>query len=106
MWLEYRVCYTQAVLGDSLRIKTLEGDVKFDLPAGTQSGTVFSLKGKGIQVLNGKGKGDQLVKIIVDVPKHLNQRQKELVAELEKELGVVRGAPVNNKRGFFDKFKG
>ena len=106
VWLEYRVCYTQAVLGDSLRIKTLEGDVKFDLPAGTQSGTVFSLKGKGIQVLNGKGKGDQLVKIIVDVPKHLNQRQKELVAELEKELGVVRGAPVNNKRGFFDKFKG
>ncbi len=106
VWLEQRVSYTQAVLGDSLRIPTLEGDVKFDLPAGTQSGTVFSLRGKGIQILNGRGKGDQLVRIIVDIPKNLTQRQKELMLELEKELGVKRGAPLNSKKGgFFDKFK-
>ena len=106
VWLEQRVSYTQAALGDSLRIPTLEGDVKFDLPAGTQSGTVFSLKGKGIQILNGRGKGDQLVRIIVDIPKNLTQRQKELMIELEKELGVKRGAPLNSKKGgFFDKFK-
>ncbi|MBR6785289.1 MAG: molecular chaperone DnaJ [Clostridia bacterium] len=106
VWLEQRVSYPQAVLGDSLRIKTLDGDVKFDLPAGTQSGTVFSLKGKGIQILGGRGRGDQLVRIIVDVPKNLTQRQKELMLELEKELGVKRGAPMNGKKGgFFDKFK-
>ena len=106
VWLEQHVSVTQAALGDNLRIPTLDGDVKFDLPAGTQSGTVFSLRGKGIQVLNGRGRGDQLVRIIVDVPKNLTQRQKELLVELEKELGVKRGAPVGNgKEGFFDKFK-
>ena len=57
-------------------------------------------------MLNGRGRGDQLVRIIVDVPKNLTQRQKELLVELEKELGVKRGAPVGNgKEGFFDKFK-
>ena len=106
VWLEQHFSFTQAALGDNLRIPTLDGDVKFDLPAGTQSGTVFSLKGKGIQVLNGRGRGDQLVRIIVDVPKNLTQRQKELLVELEKELGVKRGAPVGSgKEGFFDKFK-
>ena len=105
VWLEQHVSYTQAALGDNLRIPTLDGDVKFDLPAGTQSGTVFKLTGKGIQILNGRGKGDQLVRIIVDVPKNLTQRQKELMVELEKELGVKRGAPVSSKEGFFDKFK-
>ncbi len=106
VWLEQHISFTQAALGDNLRIPTLDGDVKFDLPAGTQSGTVFSLKGKGIQVLNGRGRGDQLVRIIVDVPKNLTQRQKELLVELEKELGVKRGAPVGSgKEGFFDKFK-
>lgn len=105
VWLEQHISFTQAALGDNLRIPTLDGDVKFDLPAGTQSGTVFSLKGKGIQVLNGRGRGDQLVRVIVDVPKNLSQRQRELLTELEKELGVKRGAPVTGKEGFFDKFK-
>ncbi|MBE6772235.1 MAG: molecular chaperone DnaJ [Ruminococcaceae bacterium] len=106
VWLEQRVSFTQAALGDNLRIPTLDGDVKFDLPAGTQSETVFSLKGKGIQILNGRGRGDQLVRIIVDVPKNLTQRQKELLVELEKEMGIKRGAPVGSgKEGFFDKFK-
>ncbi len=106
VWLEQRISYTQAALGDNIRIPTLDGDVKFDIPAGTQSGTVFSLKGKGIQVLNGRGRGDQLVRIIVDVPKSLSHRQKEILIEFEKELGVQRGAPVGSgKEGFFDKFK-
>ncbi len=105
VWLEQRISYTQAALGDNIRIPTLDGDVKFDIPAGTQSGTVFKLSGKGIQILNGRGKGDQLVRLIVDVPKNLTQRQKELMVELEKELGVKRGAPVSSKEGFFDKFK-
>ncbi|MBR2869615.1 MAG: molecular chaperone DnaJ [Clostridia bacterium] len=106
VWLEEKVSFTQAALGDSIRIPTLDGDVKFDLPAGTQSGAVFSLKGKGIQILNGRGRGDQLVKIIVEVPKNLTQRQRELMLELEKEMGIKRGAPANSKKsGFFDKFK-
>ena len=105
VWLEQHVSYTQAALGDSLRIPTLDGDVKLDLPAGTQSDAVFNMKGRGIQVLNGRGRGDQLVRIIVDVPKNLTQKQRELLMELEKEMGVKRGAAVNNKESFFDKFK-
>ncbi len=108
VWLEQHVSFTQAALGDNLRIPTLDGDVKFDLPAGTQSGAVFSLKGKGIQILNGRGRGDQLVRIIVDTPKNLTQKQRDLLAELEKELGVKRGAPIGSnqkKTSFFDKFK-
>ena len=105
VWLEQRISYTQAALGDNIRIPTLDGDVRFDIPAGTQSGTVFKLSGKGIQILGGRGKGDQLVRIIVDVPKSLSHRQKEILMEFEKELGVQRGAPINNKEGFFDKFK-
>ncbi len=106
VWLEQHVSFTQAALGDNIRIPTLDGDVKFDLPAGTQSEAVFSLKGKGIQVLNGRGRGDQLVRIVVDTPKNLTQRQRDLLMELEKELGVKRGAPAGSgKEGFFDKFK-
>ena len=105
VWLEQHVSFTQATMGDSLRIHTLDGDVKFDLPAGTQSGAVFNMRGKGIQHLNGKGRGDQLVRIIVDVPKSLTQKQRELLMELEKELGVKRGAAPNVKESFFDKFK-
>ena len=106
VWLEQHVSFTQAALGDSIRIPTLDGDVKFDLPAGTQSEAVFSLKGKGIQVLNGRGRGDQLVRIVVDTPKNLTQKQRDLLMELEKELGVKRGAPASSgKEGFFDKFK-
>ncbi len=108
VWLEQHISFTQAALGDNLRIPTLDGDVRFDIPAGTQSGAVFSLKGKGIQILNGRGRGDQLVRIVVDTPKNLTQKQRDLLVELEKELGVKRGAPVGSnqkKTSFFDKFK-
>ena len=116
VWYEQKVSFTQAALGDSIQIPTIDGDVKFDLPAGTQSESVFVLKGRGIQILNGRGKGDQLVKIIVEddfavlgdleVPRDLTPRQRELMLELEKEMGVERGAaPSSKKSGFFDKFK-
>lgn len=106
VWCEQTVSYTQAVLGDSILVPTLDGNVKFDLPAGTQPGAVFNLKGKGISIINGRGRGDQLIRIIVDVPKNLTERQRELITELEKELGVKRGAPINtDKKGFFNKFK-
>lgn len=108
VWLEQHISFTQAALGDNLRIPTLDGDVKFDIPAGTQSETVFKLAGKGIQVINGRGRGDQLVKIIVDTPKNLTQKQRDLLMELETELGIKRGAPAGSsqkKSSFFDKFK-
>ena len=106
--LEQHIAFTQAALGDKLRIPTLDGDVMIDIPAGTQSGDNFKLRGRGIPVVNSKQKGDQIVHIIVDVPTQLNDQQRELISQLEKSLGVQRGAPANpkGKKGkFTDKFK-
>ena len=64
-------------MGTEIKVPTVDGDVKYKVPAGTQSGTVFRLKGKGIPRVNGHGRGDQYVKVIVDIPKSLNDKQKE-----------------------------
>lgn len=106
VWCEQTVSFTQAALGDSILIPTLDGNVKFDLPAGTQPDAVFNMKGRGITVFGSSRRGDQLVKIKVDVPKKLTEKQRALIEELEKELGVKRGAPVGSeKKGFFGKKK-
>jgi len=109
VWCELTVSFAQAALGDSIMVPTLDGKVKFELPPGTQPGAVFNMKGKGIQILNGRGRGDQLVKIVVDVPKNLNQRQRELLRQFNESLGAsapsgVTGRP-DDKGGFFGKKK-
>lgn len=74
--------FTQAALGDKIEIQTVHGPLKMKIPAGTQSGSVFRLRGKGINKLRGGGKGDHMVKIIVKTPTGLNRRQKELLNDL------------------------
>lgn len=74
--------FTQAILGDKIDIETVEGSVKLKIPEGTQSGTVFKLKGKGVPRLQGRGQGDHFVKIIVKTPKNLSKKQKEILREL------------------------
>ncbi len=86
------VAYPQAVLGDQLEVPTLEGIVKMRLPPGTESGRIFRLRGKGLPVFGGVGKGDQLVSVIVEIPKEVSKRQRELLEELAKEMGEV-GSP-------------
>jgi molecular chaperone DnaJ len=76
------ISFPQAALGAEIEIPTLEGMHKLKVPEGTQSGTVFRVKGKGVPVLNGHGKGDIVVEVKVDVPKKLNKRQRELLNEL------------------------
>ncbi|MCA9530321.1 MAG: molecular chaperone DnaJ [Myxococcales bacterium] len=82
------VTFPQAVLGATVEVPTLEGQVQMKLPAGTQSGRVFRLRGKGIPTLGGAGKGDELVTIAVEVPSRVNRRQRQLIAELAAELGT------------------
>lgn len=81
------VSITQAALGDELQVPTLDGMVKYKMPEGTQTGTVFRLKGKGIPYLNSSGRGDQYVTVNVVTPKGLSARQKELLRELAESLG-------------------
>lgn len=107
VWCDVNVSYAQAVLGDSLEVPTLDGKVRYDLPAGTQPGTVLRLRGKGIQALNGRGRGDQLLRIIVDVPKNLTEQQKEMLRAYDASFGSkpVKGNGEEDKKGFFGKKK-
>lgn len=77
------ISYTQAALGTEINVPTLDGDHKLKVPDGTQSGTSFRIKGKGVPVLNGHGKGDLFVEVRVQTPGKLSKRQRELLQELE-----------------------
>ena len=73
--------------GQTIKVPTIDGDVVYTVPAGTQSGTVFRLRGKGVPIVNTKNRGDQYVKVIVDIPKNLNEKQKEALAEFMRACG-------------------
>ncbi len=106
VWVEMHISYPEAVLGCELEVPTLDGKVKYNVPAGTQSGDVFKLRNKGIQTLNNRGRGDELVRVIVDIPKKVTEKQKQLILELSKELGT-NGTRLgeDDKKGFFGKKK-
>lgn len=106
VWVEVHISYPEAVLGCELEVPTLDGKVKYNVPAGTQSGDVFKLRNKGIQTLNNRGRGDELVRVIVDIPKKVTEKQKQLILELSKELGT-NGTRLgeDDKKGFFGKKK-
>lgn len=75
-----------AVLGDNIKVETITGDVKLKIPKGTQSGTIFKLKGKGCPVFNSEGsRGDQYVRVNVDIPTKLSRKEKELWEEMSEQ---------------------
>ncbi|MEN6313083.1 MAG: molecular chaperone DnaJ [Clostridiaceae bacterium] len=99
---EMPITFVQAALGAELEVPTLDGTVKYNLPEGTQTGSIFRLKGKGIPYLRGNGRGDQYVKVEIDVPKKLNEKQKAIL----KEFADISGDEVyEHRKGFFDKMK-
>lgn len=102
VWCEIPITYSQAVLGDELTVPTIDGNVKYSIPEGTQPGTVFRLRGKGIKKLQREGRGDQMVRVVIEVPKKLNKKQKDALLSFEKEL-----TPSNYEKrtSFFDKIK-
>lgn len=79
------ISFSQAALGDKIKIETIDGEVTLRIPAGTQSGTVFKLRGRGAHSLHGSGRGDQLVHVIVKTPERLSRAQKKLFEELKDE---------------------
>jgi molecular chaperone DnaJ len=76
----------QAILGSKIRVRTIDGKVDLKIPPGTQSGTKFRLKGRGVKV-NGS-RGDQYVEVVVEVPKNISEKQKRLMEEFAKETGL------------------
>src|SRR5574344_368563 len=84
---EAPITFAQAVLGAELEIPTIDGKVKYDLPEGTQSGTTFRLKGKGIPSINGRGRGDQYVTVYIETPRNLSKAQKEALMKFAEAVG-------------------
>lgn len=106
--LDISINVAQAALGDNVTIPTLDGDVAMAIPAGTQTGKVFRLKGKGVPRLrsdgSNSGRGDQMVYITVETPMTLTEHQRELFEELATTMGSEIN-PQNNGRGFFERMK-
>lgn len=102
IWCEVPVTYSQAVLGAELEVPTIDGNVKWNLPEGTQPETVFRLKGKGVKKLQREGRGDQMIKVNLEVPKHLNKTQKDAIINFENALGDKN---YEKKTSFADKLK-
>lgn len=87
IYIDMPITFVQAALGDEIEVPTLDGKVKYTIPEGTQTGTVFRLRDRGIKRLRGNSKGDQYVKVNVEVPKKLSEKQKELLREFAGECG-------------------
>lgn len=96
------VTFLEASLGAEIAVPTLNGQVSLNIPEGTQSGTSFRLKGKGIKNLNGIGYGDQYVNVEVEIPKNLTSKQKELLKAFGESAGMHN---YQKKESFFDKMK-
>ncbi|KAA9327369.1 molecular chaperone DnaJ [Adhaeribacter soli] len=98
------ISFVDAALGANIEVPTIEGKAKISLKAGTQSGEILRLRGKGIKDLNGYGKGDQLVYINVWTPKNLSNSEKETLEKLRNSDNFTPN-PGKNEKGFFEKVK-
>lgn len=96
------ISFIRAVFGGEVEVPTLDGKEKIEIPAGTPSGRVFKLRGKGLPRVGGSHRGDQIVTVYIDVPKKLNERQRELLEEFARISGeeIKRGS-----KGLKDKLK-
>ena len=99
IYIDTHISMGKAALGVEITVPTVDGDVKYTIPAGTQSGTMFRLKGKGVPKVHSNTRGDQYVKVIVDTPKNLNSKQKEaLEAFMEATGEAVDGEHSHTKK--------
>lgn len=102
VWCEMPITFTQAALGADVTVPTLDGKVSYHIHEGTQPGDVFKLKGRGIQSLHGRGRGDQYVQVTVEVPKNLSKKQKEILSEFDKNADEKN---YQKRKSFFSKLK-
>lgn len=77
IYLDVPISFVEAALGATIQVHTLEGDIEYNIPEGTQTGTRFTLSGKGVPDISGRGRGDLIFKVNIEVPKNLNHEQKE-----------------------------
>ena len=102
IYVNVPITYTQAVLGAEIVVPTIDGKVQYTVPEGTQSGTVFRLRQKGVQYLNGRGRGDQYVTVNVEIPKKVTREQRKALEAFEATL---KDDNYEQRKGFFKKIK-
>lgn len=102
IFLEIPITYTEATLGSEIEVPTLDGKIKFKVPEGTQTGKQFKIRNKGVPVLNSYGRGDQYVRVTIEVPTKLTKEQRKALEAFEATL---EGNNYDKRTGFFDKVK-
>ena len=102
IWVDVPITYAQAVLGDEIVVPTIDGKVSYNVPEGTQPGTTFRLRNKGVQYVNNRGRGDQYVRVNIEVPTNLSGKQKDLLRDFDSSTGDKNYA---KRKSFFDKIK-
>ena len=102
LFCELLIPYTVAVLGGEVAVPTLDGDAHLKIPAATPSGKIFKLKEKGMPSLEGRGRGELIVRIEIEVPHKLSDKERKLLQELAKEN---KSSATPQKKGFFERFK-
>ncbi|MBQ4096516.1 MAG: molecular chaperone DnaJ [Oscillospiraceae bacterium] len=102
VWTEIPITFAQAALGDEIIVPTIDGKVKYTVPAGTQTGTVFRLREKGIKRCQRSGRGDHYVRVGVEVPKNLTKEQEKLLRSFDE---AMESKNYQKQQSFFDKLK-
>jgi len=102
---ELPINFAQAALGAEVEVPTLEGKTKLKVPAGSQTGTFFRLKGQGVSHLNKSGRGDQLVTLFVVIPDKLTEQQRQLFQELADTLSPNNMPPTKKWKGWLDRVR-
>jgi len=98
IYAEVPISFAEAALGATIEVPTLEGKADLHVPSGTQSGTIFKMKGKGIKKLDSNEKGDEYIKVIIETPKKMSKKQKDLLEQLRNEENASK-----KRKGLFDR---
>jgi len=102
VYCEIPITFAQAAVGSEIEVPTIDGKVKYTVPEGTQSGTRFRLKAKGIPYIRDKRRGDQYVDVIIEVPRKLNEKQKSILRQFDEQSGEEH---YEQRKSFFKKMK-
>ncbi len=97
--------FPEVVFGTQVEVPTIDGKAKIKIPAGTQSGKIFRLKGKGFPEVNSYGKGDQLVQVKVWTPQHLSEDERVALEKMKVSANFEPGEEAKKERSFFEKIK-
>ena len=105
LYCEVPIGYTTAALGGEIEVPTLDGRAKLKIPAESQTGKMFRMRGKGVKSVRSGAVGDLLCKVVIETPVNLNERQRELLEELELSMGKDGSKNRPKEKGFFDGVK-